>query len=218
MARGKERNPMPRTTSRVNKVKQVEATAAAKRARVEEAGLRGPRLGEISSAKRQAQARRDAKSDFAAAAPARPSKRKAAAGAGAASGAAAKKTAAGRTSRKGRTAPLIAVRTANSVAGSARLDAFAERVVTGALSRFMPRVTRIDVHLSDANAGKAGGDDKRCQIEVRPASDRPVSATATAGTVEKALTTAANKMKRLLASQFGRARTRGGRRSAAGEA
>jgi ribosome-associated translation inhibitor RaiA len=99
---------------------------------------------------------------------------------------------------------LIEVRTGSSVKGSAGLDAFAEKIVTGGLSRFMPRVTRIDVHLSDANAERTGGDDKRCQIEVRPASQQPVSATATAATIEKALTSAVSKMKRLLAKRLDR--------------
>jgi hypothetical protein len=202
---------MPRTTSRVNKGDQVRATAAAKKARLEEGGLRGPRLGKISAATRRAQARRDAAPGAAvphartargnppsAAAPA------AAAGPASSKGAAKKPAAeaAGAGKRMGRTPPLIEVRTASSVGGSARFDAFAEGIVTGALSRFMPRVTRIDVHLSDANADKKGDNDKRCQIEVRPASRQPVSATATAATIEKALTTAVGKMKRLLAKRL----------------
>ena len=198
---------MPRTTSRVNKSAQIKATAAAKRARLEEGGLRGPRLGKISAAKRRAQARRDAKGD-AAASPARTTQATSTAPSGS-SKVAAKKPAADAKARKGRTSPVIEVRTANAVKGSAGLDAFAEEIVTGGLSRFMPRVTRIDVHLSDANADKKGDGDKRCQIEVRPASRQPVSATATAGTIEKALTTAVGKMKRLLATQFGRERSRG---------
>jgi hypothetical protein len=197
----------------VNKGAQIKATAAAKRARLEEGGLRGPRVGKISAAKRRAQARRDAKSD-AAAARAGTAKGTSAAAAAArgpkgSSTAAAKMPTADAKARKVRTSPLIEVRTANSVKGSAGLDAFAEEVVTGGLSRFMPRVTRIDVHLSDANADKKGDEDKRCQIEVRPASRQPVSATATAGTIEKALTTAVGKMKRLLTTQFGRERSRG---------
>lgn len=194
---------MPRTTSRVNRGVQVKATAAAKRARVEEGGLRGPRLGKISARTRKAQARRDAKAD-AVITPAETAKGKSAAGPRTSSNVAAKKPAADATARKRRTSPLIEVRTASSVAGSAGLDAFAGKIVTDALSRFMPRLTRIDVHLSDANADKKGGNDKRCQIEIRPASQQPVSATATAGTLEKALTTAASHMKRLLAKRLDR--------------
>jgi ribosome-associated translation inhibitor RaiA len=200
----------------VNKSVQIKATAAAKRARVEEGGLRGPRLGKISARTRKAQARRDAKADGVIT-PAEMTKRKFAAGPGA-SNVAAKKPTADAGARKRRTSPLIEVRTANSVEGSAGLDAFAEEIVTGALSRFMPRVTRIDVHLSDANADRKGDNDKRCQIEVRPASQQPVSATATAGTIEKALASAASKMKRLLAKQLGRAQSRTGHRGLVGDA
>jgi hypothetical protein len=225
---------MARTSSRVNKGAQVKATAAAKRARVEEAGLRGPRLGSISAATRRAQARRDASDDVAPARAAGTARGKSAAAAAAAAAATATATATGTTAsskvaskkpggadaadaadaagaagadsktRKHRGSPVIEVRTANAVKGSAGLDAFAEKVVTGGLSRFMPRVTRIDVHLSDANAEKQGDDDKRCQIEVRPASQQPVSATATAATIEKALTSAVAKMKRLLAKRLDR--------------
>lgn len=191
---------MPRTTSNVNKSVQIKATAAAKRARVEEGGLRGPRLGKISARTRKAQARRDARAD-AVTAPAAAARGTSAVGP---SNVAPQRPAADSKTRKRRTSPLIAVRTASTVDGSAGLDAFAEGIVTGALSRFMPRVTRIDVYLSDANAEKKGGDDKHCQIEVRPASQQSVSATATAGTIEKALTSAVSKMKRLLAKRLDR--------------
>ena len=202
---------MPRTTSRLNQSTQIKATTAAKRAKLEEAGLRGPRLGEISSAKRRAQAQRDARAD-AANAQVRTAKAKPAVDPKASPKVAPRKPVANAKSRKRRTSPLIEVRTASSVKGSAGLDAFAEEIVTGALSRFLPRLTRIDVHLADANAEKEGDNDKQCQIEARPASQQPVSATATAGTIEKALTTAVSKMKRLLAKRLGRARSRTGHR------
>ena len=195
---------MPRTSSRVNKGVQIKARAAAKRSRVEEGGLRGPRLGKISARTRKAQARRDAKAD-AVNTPAETARGKSAPPAAPAapmSKAAAKKSAAAAKPRRRRASPLVEVRTASSVDGSARLDAFAEKIVTAAISRFMPRLTRIDVHLSDANAQRQGGDDKRCQIEARPASQQPVSATATAGTIEQALARAAGKMKRLLGKRL----------------
>ena len=191
---------MPRTTSRVNKGAQVKATAAAKRGRVKEAGLGGRRVGAVSTNVRSAQARRDAKGKGAVVAPVATAKGR--------SAVAANQRAAEPKARKHRTSALIEVRTGSSVEGSARLDAFAEEVVRGALSRFMPRLTRIDIHLSDANAGKTGGDDKRCQIEVRPASRQPVSATATAPTIKQALATAVANMKRLLAKRLDR-RVRG---------
>jgi len=201
---------MPRTTSRVNRGVQVKATAAVKRARVEEAGLGGTRVGKSSATTRTAQARRDARADAAqrqsapgTAAPSSSSPSSPSSAAAAKSSTKSKKPARrDAASRRGRNAPLIEVRAASSVKGSAGLDAFAEKVVTAALSRFLPRLTRIDVHLSDDNAAREGGRDKRCQIEAHPASQQPVSASATAATLEKALTTAANHMKRLLARRL----------------
>src|SRR5687767_9513444 len=102
---------MPPTTSRVNKSGQVKATAAAKRARVEEGGMRGPRLGKISARTRKAQARRDAKAD-AVTAPAATAKGKPAVGPRASSKVAAKNPAADAKTRKRRTSPSIQVRTA----------------------------------------------------------------------------------------------------------
>jgi len=187
---------MPRTTSRVNTGKQLKANTAAKRARVEEAGLAGPRVGKSSATTRTAQARRDAKSG--AAQQGQPAASSSSPAAARSSTKSKKRDRRDAAARRGRGSPLIEVRAASSVKGSAGLDAFAEQVVTAALSRFLPRLTRIDVHLSDDNAAREGGNDKRCQIEAHPASQQPVSASATAATLEKALTTAANHMKRLL--------------------
>jgi ribosome-associated translation inhibitor RaiA len=155
-------------------------------------------VGKSSATTRTAQARRDAKSGAA-------QQGQPAASSSSSSPADAKSSTKSKkrdrrdaAARRGRGSPLIEVRAASSVKGSAGLDAFAEQVVTAALSRFLPRLTRIDVHLSDDNAAREGGTDKRCQIEAHPASQQPVSASATAATLEKALTTAANHMKRLL--------------------
>src|SRR5688572_2607114 len=101
---------MPRTTSRVNENVQIRATAAAKQARVEEAGLGGPRVGRVSARTRNAQARRDAMAD-AVITPAETAKRKSAAGPGASSNVAAKKPTADAKARQRRTSPLIEVRT-----------------------------------------------------------------------------------------------------------
>ncbi|HEY6274613.1 MAG TPA: HPF/RaiA family ribosome-associated protein [Terriglobales bacterium] len=76
--------------------------------------------------------------------------------------------------------------------------------VRRALGRFERRLTRVEVHLSDVNSHKAGLRDKRCQIEVRPAGGRPVSVSIEAASVETAVQGAANKMKRLLETRFGR--------------
>ncbi len=206
---------MARTPLRVSKTVRAKVNAVAQRALVQETAMGDSRAGHSSARTRKAQARRDAKAD-ALNTPAEPAQGESGAPTSSSNGAA-KKANADSKARQYRTSPMIEVRTAHSVKGGARFDAFAEAIVTDALDRFMARLTRIEVHLSDTNAKKQGGDDKRCQIEVRPASQQPVSATAAAGTVEKALTIAVGKMKRLLAKRLDRQRSRKGGRSLSGD-
>jgi len=194
--------PMPQATTSVNRFSQVKATYAAKRARIEEAGLGGRRTGEESARTKAAQGRRDARRAKAAATVKSP-KTKAASKPMSKKSPAAKKGPASKA-RMARPTPFIKIRTSNSVQGSAKMDAFARSVVARGLSRFAGRLTRIAVYLSDENAEKEGSNDKRCQIEARPASQKPVSASATANKVEKALTIAVGKMKRLLTARFGK--------------
>ncbi len=192
---------MPRTTATVNKTAQIKATTAAKRAKVKEAGLEGRRAGSASATTRAVQGKRDAKAK-AVVMPADKAKDEVTTSPKKATNGAVKKPAKVSKAAQGRAATLIEVRTGNSVKGDARLNAYAEEVVTEGLSRFLPRVTRIEVHFTDENADKKGDNDKHCQIEVRPASQQPVSAKANAATIEKALSTAVSKMKRLLAKRL----------------
>mgnify|MGYP006172692853 CR=1 FL=1 len=64
--------------------------------------------------------------------------------------------------------------------------ALAVRAVDDALARVSSRLTRVEVHLADENAGKGGADDKRCMIEARPAGQSPVAVTNHAATLEEA--------------------------------
>jgi hypothetical protein len=193
---------MPQTTTSANRSHQIKAPAAAKRARIKEAGLDGPRIGEESARTSAAQGRRDARRAKAAATVRSP-KMKAASKPVSKKSPAAKKVPASKA-RMARATPFIKIRTSSSVVGSATLDAYAKSVVARGLSRFAGRLTRIAVYLSDENAEKEGSNDKRCQIEARPASQKPVSASATAATVKQALTIAVGKMKRLLTARFGK--------------
>lgn len=178
-----------------NRDTKLNATTTEKAARMKEAGMRGRRLGEASSATKAAQARKDARNDLAeAAAPAGAKE------SGTARAKAGKEKGSPKSARAGHV-PMIEVRVSHSLKGSAGLEAHVQEVVGAAVARFAERVTRVEVHLSDDNAGK-GGDDKRCVIEARPASKAPVSTTATAATVHKAINAAAGKMKRLLSSHL----------------
>ncbi len=76
--------------------------------------------------------------------------------------------------------------------------------VDAALARFSDRLTRVEVHLGDDNAGKGGQDDKRCTLEARPAGQQPVAVTNHAASVGDALAGAIRKLVSLLDSQFGK--------------
>ena len=79
-----------------------------------------------------------------------------------------------------------------------------ETAVRRNLDRFSERLTRVEVHLSDVDGNRGGGEDKRCVLEARPAGLDPVAVTHQAGTIEEAATGAASKMMRVLDSALGR--------------
>ena len=58
--------------------------------------------------------------------------------------------------------------------GEAR-DAWARAVVESAMTHLADSVTRVEVHLSDENAGKGGGAAMRCKMEVRLTGRPPVA-------------------------------------------
>ena len=99
----------------------------------------------------------------------------------------------------------IQVNSDNQIAMKAPLSTFVEGEVERTLERFKDRLTRVEVHVSDENsAAKGGVADKRCVIETRPTGLNPLSVSDTAATVEAAVTSASNKMKRLLETTFGK--------------
>ena len=89
-------------------------------------------------------------------------------------------------------------------------EAFAEHVsssVTHALSRFSAQLTRVEVHLSDENSNKKGGnDDLRCMIEARLAGHDPIAVSDHGANRQQALTGATDKLVRALDSTLGRLR------------
>jgi ribosome-associated translation inhibitor RaiA len=99
---------------------------------------------------------------------------------------------------------LIQVNTDDNIAGGEKFSRYVETEIARLLSRFSDQLTRIEIHLSDENAAKSGGADKRCLMEARPTSHQPVSVTHDATTLEDAFTGAAKKLLRLLESDLGR--------------
>ncbi|MEO7066546.1 MAG: HPF/RaiA family ribosome-associated protein [Rhodanobacter sp.] len=85
--------------------------------------------------------------------------------------------------------------TDNQIQGN---DAMAERVeaiATQYLERFERDLTRLEVHLSDANGGKGGSEDKQCAIEARLRNQQPIGVSHADESVEKALRGAFTKMR-----------------------
>ncbi len=98
----------------------------------------------------------------------------------------------------------IEVTTDHNVKGSDELIRKVEADLDAALSRFSERLTRIEVHLGDENAAKSGAADKRCTLEARPIGQKPVAVTDHAATLDEACRGAAEKLRNLLESRFGR--------------
>ena len=66
------------------------------------------------------------------------------------------------------------------------------------LARFALHLTRIEVHLADENAGRAGPDDKRCTLEARMEHRPPLAVHCHAESVHQALTGACDTLLRAL--------------------
>jgi hypothetical protein len=98
----------------------------------------------------------------------------------------------------------IQVNTDENIQGRDAMTAGVEAVVTATLGRFSSHLTRIEVHISDENAGKSGQRDKRCMMEARPANQKPVAVTHEAGSVDEACAGAAKKLSNLLETHFGK--------------
>ncbi len=98
----------------------------------------------------------------------------------------------------------IQVNTDRNVEGH---EALAERVrgdVQSALGRFAEHITRVEVHLSDANADKSGRADKRCMMEARFQGRQPIAVTDHAASIDQSVSGAADKLTRLIDTTLGR--------------
>ncbi len=98
----------------------------------------------------------------------------------------------------------IQLNTDVNIEGSEALAAQVSATVEQALERFSEHITRVEVHLSDENAGKNGQRDHRCMLEARLEGRQPVAVSDQAATLEQAVHGAAHKLARLLDSTLGR--------------
>ncbi|MBU4525492.1 MAG: HPF/RaiA family ribosome-associated protein [Desulfomicrobium sp.] len=77
--------------------------------------------------------------------------------------------------------------------------------VQSVLSRISEHITRVEVHLSDENSNKKGGnDDIRCMMEARVEGRQPIAVTHRAATLDQAVDGAAEKLTISIKSTLGR--------------
>ncbi|MBX3396172.1 MAG: HPF/RaiA family ribosome-associated protein [Phycisphaerae bacterium] len=99
----------------------------------------------------------------------------------------------------------IQVNMDNRIGGTAPKISNFKALVAEKLARFGERITRVEVHLTDANGPqKTGGDDIRCLLEVRLAGLQPVSVTERGNSQDQALRGAVNKMQNLIDRTLGK--------------
>ena len=103
----------------------------------------------------------------------------------------------------------VQINTDNHTDGTGGRSAGIEAFVEERLGRYASRLTRVEVHLSDANSQvRAGGNDKECRIEVRPNGLQPMTVRDQGDTHDQAMRGAINKMKNMLDSTLGKLETR----------
>jgi ribosome-associated translation inhibitor RaiA len=105
----------------------------------------------------------------------------------------------------------VQVHTDDHIQGGESLAQWIQEEAASRLARFRDHLTRLEVFLSDVDAGKSGAEDKRCRIEARVASRQPVTVTADADKMAMAFTNAVEKLMRALDADLGRAKDRNGR-------
>lgn len=93
----------------------------------------------------------------------------------------------------------------SSVMGTANVAERIEAQVRHRLERFESRLSRVEVHVSDENGRKGGGDDKACMIEARIKGEKPIGVTAHAADVDTAARQAASTLLQRLERHFGKA-------------
>ena len=99
----------------------------------------------------------------------------------------------------------IQINTDHHLQGSEAREAWASAVVESAMTHLADSVTRVEVHLSDENAGKGGSAALRCVMEARVNGRAPIAVTNDAASLDSAVNGAAQKLVRATEHAIGRA-------------
>ncbi len=98
----------------------------------------------------------------------------------------------------------IQVNTDHNIQGGQDLNAYVTQTLKDSFQRFNRAITRIEVHISDENGGKTGGNDKKCLLEARISNHSPVVVSHHADTVHEAIDGATLKLTRALNDMVGK--------------
>jgi ribosome-associated translation inhibitor RaiA len=99
---------------------------------------------------------------------------------------------------------LVLVSADHTVTASESLAGYIEAAVRDRLARFAPRITRVEVYLSDVNGSRRSETDKRCTMEAHVAGVGPLAAHDLAASLEIAVEGALDKLSRALDHHLGR--------------
>lgn len=98
----------------------------------------------------------------------------------------------------------IQFNTDKNIEGKERIENYFTNKLNEDLERFEDRLTRIEVHLSDENGDKSGARDKKCVLEARPQGLKPVVVSSYDESIEKAISSASQKLKSSLSKLIGK--------------
>jgi hypothetical protein len=98
---------------------------------------------------------------------------------------------------------FIQIHTDNQVETSGDRNASLEEQVRQRLARFEGRITDVEIHVSDVNGARAGGNLK-CTLEARVNGFQPVAVTENGTNIDRCVIAAAKKAVRALDHQLGR--------------
>ncbi len=98
----------------------------------------------------------------------------------------------------------IQINTDSHVQHDASVVRHVEQTVDAMLGRFAQDITRIEVHLSDANGQRSGEDDRICKIEARLAGRQPMVVSDASATTASAISGATRKMQHAISNVLGR--------------
>ena len=92
----------------------------------------------------------------------------------------------------------------HNIDGSKELTSYIESCLSDHFERYKSAITRIEVHLSDENAGKTGSNDKRCLLEARVSNHQPIVVSHHADSIHQAIESASDKLLRSLDTMVGK--------------